>query len=76
MGFAAHFFNFGVLNGMKPVDVAQLSRVIEPVITGQGYELVDVEWKNESGWILRVQLRSPWCFWPMELQSCSTWELA
>src|SRR6201994_1361794 len=44
---------------MKPVDVAQLSRVIEPVITGQGYELVDVEWKNESGWILRVFIDKP-----------------
>jgi ribosome maturation factor RimP len=39
---------------MKPVDVKQLEAVVAPVVTGQGYELVDVEWKNESGWILRV----------------------
>jgi ribosome maturation factor RimP len=39
---------------MKPLDVHKLSTAIEPVVTGQGYELVDVEWKNESGWVLRV----------------------
>ena len=41
---------------MKPVDVKQLEAVVAPVVTGQGYELVDVEWKNESGWILRLYI--------------------
>jgi ribosome maturation factor RimP len=44
---------------MKPVDVDKLSQLIEPVVAGQGYELVDVEWKNESGWILRVFIDKP-----------------
>jgi ribosome maturation factor RimP len=44
---------------MKPVDVDKLRTVVEPVITGQGYELVEVEWKNESGWILRVYIDKP-----------------
>lgn len=44
---------------MKPVDVKQLEAVVAPVVTGQGYELVDVEWKNESGWVLRVFLDQP-----------------
>ncbi len=40
---------------MKPIDVKQLEPLIAPVITGQGYELVDVEFKTEmGGWILRV----------------------
>jgi ribosome maturation factor RimP len=40
---------------MKPVDIQQLEKLSEPVVAGQGYELVDVEFKNELGqWILRV----------------------
>jgi ribosome maturation factor RimP len=40
---------------MKPVDIQQLVKLSEPVVAGQGYELVDVEFKNELGqWILRV----------------------
>jgi ribosome maturation factor RimP len=39
----------------KPVDMNQLTQLCEPVVTGQGYELVDVEWKHESGnWVLRL----------------------
>jgi ribosome maturation factor RimP len=39
----------------KPVDIQQLQQLCEPVVTGQGYELVDLEWKHELGqWILRV----------------------
>jgi ribosome maturation factor RimP len=39
----------------KPVDMNQLTQLCEPVVTGQGYELVDLEWKHESGnWILRL----------------------
>lgn len=44
---------------MKPVDVKQLEAIIAPVIAGQGCELVEVEWKNESGWVLRVYLDKP-----------------
>jgi ribosome maturation factor RimP len=39
---------------MKPVDVDKLTALVEPVVAGQGYELVEVEWKNESGWVLRI----------------------
>ena len=40
---------------MKPVDVKQLEPIIAPVVTGHGYELVEVEFKTElGGWILRV----------------------
>src|SRR6516225_5367756 len=39
----------------KPVDMNQLTQLCEPVVTGQGYELVELEWKHESGsWVLRV----------------------
>jgi ribosome maturation factor RimP len=42
---------------MKPVDQHKLQSLVEPVVTGQGYELVDVEFKNELGaWILRVYI--------------------
>lgn len=36
------------------VDRDRLSAVIDPVVRAHGAELVDVELKNESGWILRV----------------------
>jgi ribosome maturation factor RimP len=40
---------------MRPVDLQKLQEVVTPVVEGQGYELVDVEWKHEHGqWILRV----------------------
>jgi ribosome maturation factor RimP len=41
---------------MKPVDPTKLQSLVEPVVTGQGYELVDLEFKNEPGvgWVLRV----------------------
>ena len=45
---------------MKPVDQNKLQSLVEPVVTGQGYELVDVEFKNELGaWILRVFIDKP-----------------
>jgi ribosome maturation factor RimP len=44
---------------MKPLDVNKQSQLIEPVVAGHGYELVEVEWKNESGWILRVFIDKP-----------------
>lgn len=44
----------------KPVDMNQLSQLCEPVVTGQGYELVDLEWKHELGsWVLRVFIDKP-----------------
>lgn len=36
------------------VDRERLSAVIEPVVRAHGAELVDLELKNEAGWILRV----------------------
>jgi ribosome maturation factor RimP len=36
------------------VDRERLNAVIEPVVRAHGAELVDVELKNEQGWILRV----------------------
>jgi ribosome maturation factor RimP len=36
------------------VDRERLSAVIEPVVRAHGAELVDIELKNESGWVLRV----------------------
>lgn len=36
------------------VDRERLGAVIEPVVRAHGAELVDVELKNEAGWILRV----------------------
>jgi ribosome maturation factor RimP len=40
---------------MPNLDVGKLMSVAEPVVAGQGYELVDLEWKNEPvGWVLRV----------------------
>jgi ribosome maturation factor RimP len=40
---------------MRPVDLNKVSEIVQPVVDGQGYELVDVEWKHENGqWVLRV----------------------
>jgi ribosome maturation factor RimP len=40
---------------MRTVDSEQISSLVEPAIRGQGYDLVDVEWKHESGaWVLRA----------------------
>ena len=36
------------------VDRERLSAVIDPVVRAHGAELVDLELKNEAGWILRV----------------------
>jgi ribosome maturation factor RimP len=44
---------------MKPVDVDKISQIVEPVVVGQGYELVELEWKNESGWVLRIFIDKP-----------------
>ncbi len=45
---------------MKNVDLNQLTAAVEPVITGAVYELVDLEWKHESGaWVLRVFIDGP-----------------
>ncbi|CAN5146190.1 ribosome maturation factor RimP [soil metagenome] len=42
------------LGGALRVDRARLVAVIEPVVFAHGAEIVDVELKNESGWILRL----------------------
>jgi ribosome maturation factor RimP len=46
----------------KPIDTQKLIQLAEPVVAGQGYELVDLEFKNEpqvGGWVLRVFIDKP-----------------
>lgn len=57
---------------MKPVDQKKLQSLVEPVVTGQGYELVDVEFKNELGaWILRVYIDKPGAEGGVGLDDCA-----
>ena len=42
--------------GLSSTDRERLSAVIEPVVRSHGAELVDLELKNETGWILRVSV--------------------
>ena len=63
-GPCAHFFSFRTLidneNMPRPVDIEKLTQICEPVVTGQGYELVELEWKHELGqWVLRVFIDKP-----------------
>jgi ribosome maturation factor RimP len=40
---------------MRPVDLNRLETLARPVVEGQLYELVDLEWKHEAGrWVLRL----------------------
>ena len=58
---------------MKPVDLTKLQSLVEPVVTGQGYELVDVEFKNELGaWILRVYIDKPGAEGGVGLDDCAS----
>ena len=58
---------------MKPVDQHKLQSLVEPVVTGQGYELVDVEFKNELGaWILRVYIDKPGTEGGVGLDDCAS----
>lgn len=42
------------------VDTEKLNQIVEPVVQGGGYELVDLEWKRETGgWVLRVFIDGP-----------------
>jgi len=42
---------------MTPVDIQKLQELCAPVVAGQGYELVDLEFKNEmGGWVLRLYI--------------------
>jgi len=57
---------------MKPVDLNKLTAIVEPVVTGQGYELVEVEFKNEmGGWILRVFIDNPKAEGGVGLDDCA-----
>jgi len=38
----------------SPIDMTRVRAVIEPVVRAHGADLVSVELKNESGWVLRV----------------------
>ncbi len=45
---------------MKDVDSARLFQLIEEVVTGEGFELVDVQFFQSQGrWILRVYIDRP-----------------
>jgi len=40
---------------MRPVDLQKVNEAVLPVVEGQGYDLVDVQWKHEAGrFVLRV----------------------
>jgi ribosome maturation factor RimP len=43
---------------MRSVNIDQISPVVERVVQGLDYELVDLEWKQEPGmgWVLRVYI--------------------
>lgn len=57
---------------MKPVDLTKLQSLVEPVVTGQGYELVDVEFKNELGaWVLRIYIDNPRAEGGVGLDDCA-----
>ena len=58
---------------MKPVDQKKLETLVAPVVTGQGYELVDVEFKSELGaWILRVYIDKPGSDERVGLDDCAS----
>jgi ribosome maturation factor RimP len=58
---------------MKPVDITKLQSLAEPVVTGQGYELVDLEFKTEPGvgWVLRVFIDKPGTEGGVGLEDCA-----
>jgi ribosome maturation factor RimP len=58
---------------MKPVDITKLQSLAEPVVTGQGYELVDVELKTEPGvgLVLRVFIDKPGSQGSVGLDDCA-----
>jgi len=42
---------------MKRIEVEDIIGVLEPLLTSEGYELVDLEYKNEQmGWTVRVYI--------------------
>jgi len=48
------------MNGTTKVDLPRLERLIESLLTAEGYELVDLEFRKESrGWVLRVFMDKP-----------------
>ena len=58
---------------MKPVDQKKLESLVEPVVSGQGYELVDVEFKSELGaWVLRVYIDKPGSEERVGLDDCAS----
>jgi ribosome maturation factor RimP len=45
---------------MRTVDLDKLTSIVEPVVAGAAYELVDLEWKHEAGaWVLRLFVDGP-----------------
>jgi ribosome maturation factor RimP len=44
--------------------------VVEPLLLGEGYELVDLEWVRESGWILRLFIDKAGSDTPVGIEDC------
>ena len=44
---------------MAAGDREQLIRLLEPVVEDLGYELVELEFVNERGWVLRLYIDAP-----------------
>lgn len=48
------------MNEISKVDLPRLERIIESLLTFEGFELVDLEFRKESrGWVLRVFMDKP-----------------
>ena len=45
--------------------------VVEPILLGEGYELVDLEWIRESDWILRLFIDKVGSSEPVGIEDCS-----
>jgi ribosome maturation factor RimP len=44
---------------MTTIDLEKLRSLVTPVVAGLGYELVDLEWKFEGSWVLRLFVDGP-----------------
>jgi ribosome maturation factor RimP len=62
VGAVAHFFHFeGAMTGIAEQPIAERVRsLLDPIVTREGFELVDVEWQREgAGWVLRLYVDRP-----------------
>lgn len=48
------------MTGIGELPIAERARaLLEPLVTREGFELVDVEWLREGGWVLRIYVDRP-----------------